>query len=69
MSNIRVFELPFHEKKTQKFTKFYPFLLFIGPNMGQPLDFCKLESTFPKDASYQICFKSVHASSFGEEVI
>jgi len=45
ISNIRVFEMPVHEKIFLKFTKFYPFL---------PLDFCKVESPFPTDGSYQI---------------
>jgi len=60
MSNIRVFGLPVHEKKIFKI-QFYFLHLFApyGPNRCQPLDFCKLESTFPKDASYQIWLKSV----------
>jgi len=56
MSNIRVFVPPVHEKKIFKIHPFYPFL---HPNRCQPLDFCKLESPFAKDASYQIWLKSV----------
>jgi len=61
MSNIRIFGWPVHnEEYLQKFTKFYPFLPLTGPQYrGQPLDICKLEFLFPKDASYQIWFKSV----------
>jgi len=54
ISNIRVFQTPVHEKiffNSPNFTRFCPLL---GPNKCQPLYFCKLESPFPKDASYQI---------------
>jgi len=60
ISNIRVFRHQVREKKTFKNSpNFTPFCPLLGPNMYQPLDFCKLESPFPKDASYQIWFKSV----------
>jgi len=60
MSNIRVFGLPDHEKKIFKNSpNFTPFCSLLDPNRCQPLDFCKLESPFPKDAFYQIWFKSV----------
>jgi len=42
------------EDHLKKFTQFYPFFPLIGP-----LDFHKFKSPFPKDASYQIWFKSV----------
>jgi len=64
ISNIRVFVMPVHEKKI--FFKFIKFSPFFGSNRCQPLDFCKFESSFPIDGSYQIWLKSFQ---FGEEVI
>jgi len=58
--DIRVFGLPFHEKKIFKNSpNFTPFCPLLGPNRRQLLDFRKLESTYPKNASCQIWFKSV----------
>jgi len=37
----------------RKCSKIHPFCPLLGPNRCQPLDFCKLETPFPKDASYQ----------------
>jgi len=60
MSNVRVFGLPVHEKKIfLNSPNLTPFCPLWGPNRWQPLNFCKLESPFPKDASYQIWFRSV----------
>jgi len=57
MSNIRVFGVPVHEKKISP--NFTPFCPLWGPNRCQPLYFCKFQSLFPKDASYQMWLKSV----------
>jgi len=60
LSNIRVFGMSVHEKKIFKYSpNFTPFCPLLSPNRCQPLDFHKLESPYPKDASYQIGFKSV----------
>jgi len=60
MSNMTVFGLSVHEKIIFKNSpNFIPFSPLLGPNSGQPLDFRKLESPFPKDVSYLIWFKSV----------
>jgi len=59
MSSIRVFGLPVHEKIFKNSTNFTPFCPLLGPNRCQALDFRKVEFPFPKDASYQIWFKSV----------
>jgi len=59
MSNIRAFGLPVHGKKIFKNSpNFTPFCPLLGPNSGQPLNCREVESTFPKDVSYQIWFKS-----------
>jgi len=43
----------------RRFYKIDQILPLFAPYWAQPLDFCKIESPFPKDASYQIWLKLV----------
>jgi len=58
MPNINAFEEVVHEKKIFKYlSKFPNFWPLKWPLGGQPLDFNKSESPFPRDASHQIWLK------------